>query len=542
MASGDQNVADVLIIGGGASGGVVAKHLTDAGVRVVCLEQGDHVDPSEFAGDKPEWELVSKKRWHPNPNRRDIETDYPTDVRDSDVEPMMYCGVGGSTLLYTAMWMRFLPSDFRVKTLDGVADDWPITYEDLVPYYNILDEELGLAGLAGDPAYPPGQRMIMPPHPIGKVGMKAVKGMDQLGWHWWPGSNTIPTEPYRGRNECVRYGTCSTGCPQRAKSSFDQTHWTFAIKNGAKLITRARVKEITVNDSGLATGAVYIDRNGRERRQKANVVIMCASSIGTPRILLMSESGKFPNGLGNNSSGLLGKNLMMHPFSAVAAYSEEPLESWLGPAGHTIYSLQFYETDKSRGFVRGAKWGITPVAGPFSLRGGQDNDPIINAWDDGIHSVFDQTVGKVFEWGVIAEDLPEEHNRVTLSDELTDSDGLPAPKINYKTSENTRKLLDWHIERVIEAIEASGCTGYTVSNPVRECGWHLSGTARMGTDPERSVVNEFGVSHDVENLLVCDGSVFVTCSGLHPTATITASALRSVDNLLQNRYNQRVPL
>jgi choline dehydrogenase-like flavoprotein len=126
-------VAEVLIIGAGASGSVAAKHLAEAGVDVVCLEQGPKVDNSEFWGDKPEWELMAQKRWHPNPNVRDLENDYPIDTSESDVNPLMYNAVGGSTILYAAHWQRFMPSDFRVKTLDGFADDWPFTYEDLEP-------------------------------------------------------------------------------------------------------------------------------------------------------------------------------------------------------------------------------------------------------------------------------------------------------------------------------------------------------------------------------------------------------------------------
>ena len=125
------DLADVLIIGAGASGSVAAKHLAENGFKVVCLEQGPKVDNGEFFGDKPEWELMSQKRWHPNPNVRDLENDYPINTKESDVNPLMYNAVGGSTILYAAHWQRFMPSDFRVKSLDGVADDWPFTYEDL---------------------------------------------------------------------------------------------------------------------------------------------------------------------------------------------------------------------------------------------------------------------------------------------------------------------------------------------------------------------------------------------------------------------------
>ena len=532
-------VADVLIVGAGASGSVAAKHLAEAGFDVVCLEQGPKVDNSEFWGDKPEWELMSQKRWHPNPNVRDLENDYPVDTSESDVNPLMYNAVGGSTILYAAHWQRFMPSDFRVKTFDGVADDWPFTYEDLEPFYDAMDIEMGVSGLGGDPAYPPGKAPPLPPLPIGKIGMKAAEGMNKLGWHWWPGPNAIPSRPYDGRNQCVRRGTCLTGCADRAKASTDQTHWPSALAHGATLITGARVREITVNAEGLATGATYIDRNGREREQRAEVVIVCCNGVGTPRLLLLSKSAQFPDGL-TNSSGLIGKNLMMHPYAAVTGYFDEPLESWLGPAGQTIQSMQFYETDAARGFVRGAKWQVMPSGGPLGMRAAYGGKPLEEAWGANLHRNTRKVFGRAFEWGIIAEDLPDETNRVVLDAKLCDSDGIPSPKLIYKNSENTKKLIDFHLERAKEATRAAGAVDMSVTPLMRDCGWHLMGTARMGVDPKRSVVDQWGRAHDVPNLYVYDGSVFVTSSGFNPTGTICAIALRSVTHLIAQRRNQKV--
>ncbi len=532
-------VADVLIIGAGASGSVAAKHLAEAGIDVVCLEQGPKVDNSEFWGDKPEWELMAQKRWHPNPNVRDLENDYPVDTSESDVNPLMYNAGGGSTILYAAHWQRFMPSDFRVKTLDGVADDWPFTYEDLEPFYDAMDIEMGVSGLGGDPAYPPGKAPPLPPLPIGKIGMKAAEGMNKLGWHWWPGPNAIPSRPYDGRNQCVRRGTCLTGCADRAKASTDHTHWPAALVHGATLITGARVREITVNAEGLATGAIYIDRNGREREQRAEVVIVCCNGVGTPRLLQLSKSARFPDGL-PNSSGHVGKNLMMHPYAAVTGYFDEPLESWLGPAGQTIQSMQFYETDATRGFVRGAKWQVMPSGGPLGMRAAYGGKPLEEAWGANLHRNTRKVFGRAFEWGIIAEDLPDETNQVVLDAKLCDSDGIPSPKLIYKNSDNTKKLIDFHLERAKEATLAAGAVDMSVTPLMRDCGWHLMGTARMGVDPKRSVVDQWGRAHDVPNLYVYDGSVFVTSSGFNPTGTICAIALRSVKHLIAQRRNQKV--
>ena len=533
------DVADVLIIGAGASGAVAANQLAKAGFKVVCLEQGRKMDASEYRGSSPEWEITSQKQWHPNPNVRDLENDYPCETTHSDVNPLMYNAVGGSTIIYAGHWQRFIPSDFRVKTLDGIAEDWPFTYEELEPFYDEMEIDMGVSGLAGDPAYPTQKAPPLPPMPINKIGRKAAEGMNKLGWHWWPSPNSIPSKPYRGRNACVRRGTCLTGCPERAKASMDLTHWPDATAAGARLVTGARVSRIETNANGLATGAVYIDRSGRERRQRASTVIVCANAVGTARLLLLSASGKFDKGLAN-SSGLVGRYLMMHPYAAVNGLFEESLESWLGPSGQAIHSLQFVESDPSRGFLRGGKWQVMPSGGPLGMRAGYGGKAIEDAWGVNLHKSTKRNFGRSFEWGITAEDLPEVSNRVVLADDMTDSDGIPSPKIVYRNSENTRRLLDFHVARAREAMQASGASQISSTSLMRDCGWHLMGTARMGNNPERSVVDQWGRSHDVPNLYVMDGSVFVTSSASNPTATITAVALRAVKHMIANRRDQEI--
>ena len=532
--------ADVLIIGAGASGSVAAKYLAQDGFAVVCLEQGDWMNASDYPGDKPEWELLAQKPWHPNPNVRGREADYPCETTDSDVNPLMFAAVGGSTILYAAHWCRQAPSDFQVKTLDGIGDDWPFTYEELLPYYEQVELDIGVSGLGGDPAYPPSAPPPNPAHPINKMGRKAAEGMNALGWHWWPAPNAIPTRDYGKLKQCVRYGTCLTGCPEGAKASYDLTHWPAALEHGARLVTGARVKEITTNDQGLATGATYVDRQGREAHQAADVVIVACNGVGTPRLLLLSRSNHFPDGLAN-SSGLVGKRLMMHPYAAIVGLYEEHLDSWIGPSGQTVQSMEFYETDESRGFVRGAKWNVMPTGGPLGMRSGYGGGPVEERWGANLHRNLKEQLGHGFEWGIIVEDLPEQSNYVTLDPEVTDSDGLPAPKIVYRNSENTRKMIEFHLARVQEAHDAAGAFKTIVTPLMRDCGWHLLGTACMGTDPEHSVVDQWGRTHDVPNLYLIDGSVFPTSSGVNPTATISAVALRSVEHIAVQARLQEVP-
>ena len=177
------------------------------------------------------------------PQRPGRNQDYPVNEDDSDISTLMFNAVGGSMIMYAGDWPRLVPSDFRVRTLDAVADDWPVTYSELQPYYERTDVEFGVSGLGGNPAYPPGADPPLPPLPIGQAAMKVARAHDQLGWHWWPGPNAVLSGPYGGRRPCAQWGTCMQGCPEGAKASTDLTHWPQARDGGAELVTGARVAD-----------------------------------------------------------------------------------------------------------------------------------------------------------------------------------------------------------------------------------------------------------------------------------------------------------
>jgi choline dehydrogenase-like flavoprotein len=535
----DREPVDVLIIGAGASGGVVARRLAEAGIGVLCLEQGGWHDRMEYRGAELDWELTARKQWSGSPNIRGLTDDYPVDDADSDISPLMFAGVGGSMLLFAGAWPRLLPSDFRVRTLDGVADDWPIGYAELQPYYERGDRQIGVSGLGGDPAYPPGEDPPLPPLPIGAGGLKVARAHSRLGWHWWPEPNAILSAPYDGRNPCVQRGTCMQGCNEGAKASTDLTHWPVAIAHGARLVTGARVRRLDTNERGLVIGATWLDRDGGEHFQAASTVVLAANGIGTPRLLLLSASPRHPDGLAN-SSGLVGRRLMMHPFASVTGLFDESLESWQGHFGCSIESFEFYETDERRGFVRGAKWGLAPTGGPVNAalpsRAGEQ------VWGEEHHLHVRNRLGRGASWGLFGEDLPDESNQVTLSTSATDSSGLPAPELHYRVSDNSRRLLDFHIAKASESLVEAGAHTVEVDRLMRYSGWHLLGTARMGSDPATSVVDEWNRAHDVPNLYVVDGSCFVTSGGVNPTSTICALALRAADHLVDTRRQQVVPV
>jgi choline dehydrogenase-like flavoprotein len=295
-------IVDVLIIGAGASGAAVAWSLAETRMKILCLEQGDWIKSTEFPSNGRDWEARRYTDFDISPNRRARDTDYPINDDNSPMKIANFNGVGGGTILFTAHYPRMHPSDFRVRTLDGVADDWPIDYWMLESYFADNDRMTGVAGLAGDPAYPPHQP-TMPPVPLGKTGTRYARAMNRLGWHWWPSDIAVATTEYDGRAKCINLGHCTPGCAQGAKASVDISYWPHALRARVELRTRCRVREITTDERGMASGVIYYDAKGVERFQPAEVVILAANGIGTPRLLLNSASACFPTGLAN-SSGL----------------------------------------------------------------------------------------------------------------------------------------------------------------------------------------------------------------------------------------------
>jgi choline dehydrogenase-like flavoprotein len=529
-----EDVVDVLIIGAGASGAALAWSLADTRMRIVCLEQGDWMNPSDYPSTTRDWEIAQGGAYSMNPNVRQLPSDYPINDSESPISVANFNAVGGSTILYAAHFPRLHPSDFRAKTLDGVADDWPISYATLDPWYAENDAQVGVAGLAGDPAYPYHEPPL-PPIPIGLMGNTMAEGFNKLDWHWWPSDTAIITEDYDGREACANLGPCVTGCAKGAKSTPDVTYWPKALRMGVELRTRCRVREILVDENDMATGVIYFDEEGVEREQRAEVVVLACNGVGTPRLLLNSVSNRFPDGLANRS-GLVGKNLMLHPWGYTQGVFPEPLRSHYGPQGACLLSQQFYESDPSRGFIRGYNLQVTRGAGPIhTAQAGMMSGEI--PWGPGHHDAFDATFDRTVSVGVCCEDLPEECNQVTLDNELKDSDGIPAAKLTYRLGENTQAMLAHGLDRSREVLEAAGATKVRGTGPMRAAGWHLLGTARMGKDPEKSVVNEWGRSHDVKNLFVVDGSIFVTSGGVNPTTTIQALALYIADQMKSRLAN-----
>ena len=533
MATEHHDPVDVLVVGAGASGAAVAWATSgDTGLSVVCLERGRWPDPFSYPTTDPQWEIRRQHDFNPNPNVRRWREDYPIDDVDTPIKPILHNGVGGSTVMWSAHFPRFHPSDFRTKTLDGVADDWPITYEDLEPFYDMNDEITGVAGIHGDPANPPRSPRQTPPVPLGKGGELLTAAFDRLGWHWWPSDVATNTRPYGedNRGACNNCGGMELGCQQLAKASTDITYWPKAVRNGVELRTEARVTEVTVDEDGRVSGARYWDRNGTEHFQPARVVVLGCNAIGTARLLLASRSERFPGGLAN-TSGLVGRNLMHHPLVIVVGVFEELLEGWKGPSACTFMSQEFYETDPARGYSRGYTLQALRSHGPAITALGGFGTTV--AWGPDHHDRFDEVFGRTAALCVIAEDLPEEHNRVYVDFDRLVGDGMPTVVLEYTVGENSRRILDDGAEKAKQLLWEAGAVDLMINDLPSQSGFHLMGTARMGDDPATSVVNGWGETHDVENLFVVDGSVFVTSASVNPTSTIQAIALRAAGHIIE---------
>jgi choline dehydrogenase-like flavoprotein len=522
---------DVLVIGAGAGGAAASLRLAEHGLRVVCLEQGDWVDRSQLPKSHQDWEVRGRRYWNPNPGRRRWASDYPvTNLGKDPVDTYFYNAVGGSTIGFGGIYWRLQPSDFKTRTLDGFGVDWPLSYADLAPYYRQNELIIGMSGLAGDPTGL--ERDELPTSPVGMdtLGRIWAHAFHKLGWYWWLQDCAISTRDYgdHGREGCVGRGFCAYGCPSRALATVDVTYWPIALSKGVELRTRCRVREITLDARGRATGALYYDDNGKIQHISAPIVVLSGGGLGTPRTLLMSKSPAFPDGLAN-SSGLVGKNLMVHVQSLITGLFKEITEADHGAWGGTVCSRQFYETDPKRGFLRG-----------FTLGGHRGWSTLNTAlqlapWGADHHQAMQKHLNHEGAVYMLGDDEPELTNFVELDWRNLDDFGLPGLRTHYTLSENSRRLGEEGIKRAREVCEAAGAVSIRDSGLSPVFGWHLMGTARMGADRRDAVIDADHRSYDVPNLFIIDASSMPTSASVNPTHTIQAMSLRAADRIFALR-------
>lgn len=517
--------ADVVVIGSGAGGAVVAKELAEAGLSVVVIEAGRRYVPlADYLTDRMDFETGARDVFHPADERRDV---YTTPGRESFSYSRVK-GVGGSTLHYAGMSPRLHETDFTTRSIDGVGEDWPISYADLEPYYTRVEYELGVSGADGaNPFEPPrSQPYPTPPHPLNLASKTIQKGADRLGLHLVREPLALPSKDWQGRPACVGAGTCAMGCLISAKSGMDVTYIRKAEATGRMEIrTESMAREIELDGDGRAQAVVYIDREGREQRAFGRAVVVAGNAVETPRLLLMSTSSRFPDGLAN-SSGLVGHNFMEHLAVFAFGLFDHRIDPWRGtPSGGIIQDN--YATDPGNGFARG--WTTLVTANshwPYTVASR------IPGWGAEHKDRVQRMFGHYASLATIGEQLPDPRNRVTLDPVQRDVYGLPAPCLTNQARENDLAMISRMSASHEALLEASGATETWGNQHYPGMSSHYLGTCRMGHDPQRSVVDAWGRTHDVSNLFIADSSVFVTAGAVNPALTVSALALRTSEAIV----------
>ncbi len=508
----DTDVVDYCVVGVGSAGGVLLQRLAKAGFKVVGLEAGPFWDTER------DW--VSDEKGSHKLYWNDLRITGGADPLSLG-ENNSGKGVGGGSVHWAAFAPRFHPSDFRVYTEDGLGADWPISYEDLHPYYELLEREIPVAGPAyfpwGHPhGYPYG------PHPLGAIGDVLVRGCTKLGIGVCAGGPVAILSGSRGnRPHCIYRGFCIQGCKVGAKASTLITHVPEALEHGAEVRERSMVSRISVQGRRRVNGVFYFDEDGKEHFQRAKAVIVSGYAIETPRLLLNSACAGHENGLAN-SSDTVGRYLMAQAGNVILGRFADLIRMYKAPPAHAM-SEEFYETDPKRGFARG--FAIQTV-GPLPIAFAKQMMAAKGAWGWGMRRVL-MDYNHWAALGVLGEILPWADNRVQLAEERDQFD-IPVAKVTFDLHENDKKLIEFGKQKVMDVMRAAGA-----EEVVQEARYaHLVGASRMGSDPGASVVDKYGRTHDVANLFVCDGSVLPTQGSANPGLTIQALAARTADYLI----------
>jgi choline dehydrogenase-like flavoprotein len=512
---GSNDPVDVVVVGVGACGGLMLKELAEAGLNVVGLDAGPRYDPKiDFENDEAE---MLKLLWS---GERASSGDNP-------ISPWSGTGVGGGTLVWCGVTPRFHPDDFRTKTVDGVGVDWPLTYDDLEPYYLRVEQDFGVAGEVGESPIegPRSGPFPMPGLPFSYQAQVLAEGVEKLGGNPMHGPLAIASVPYMDREACINCGFCMQGCRSSAKSTTLITHVPKAEAHGARVISEAFVFRIEYDArNNRASGVRYFDADGKEHQIKARAVVVAAHAIETPRLLLLSANSTFPDGLAN-SSGLVGKNFMAHPTVTVTGFFNDPINAFKGPAMGNLLSQDWYlnNGDSARDFARGYTLESF-VPGPFFYASNY-----WNMWGAELKEII-QHYAYSAGWWACGEGLPDNDNTVTLHPEVKDANGLPVAHLHHRWAENDLKLIEHGGRKAKETLEAAGAWKVKIG-PVSSA--HPMGTVRIGRDQDSSVLNPYCQSHDIPNLFVTDTGVFPTGGGSNITLTAMAITLRASEHLIE---------
>jgi choline dehydrogenase-like flavoprotein len=536
---------DFVVIGSGAAGGIMAKQLAQAGFSVVVLEQGGwgkYGRDSEY--NKDEWlnrNLAVEDRLLSDPTRQ-RNTFRRNDKEKAVPGTHSYgCVVGGGTVTYGGSSWRHLPYEFNELTSDptipsgtGMAD-WPVTYQELEPYYVQAEWDMGISGVRVNSPFvaPMSKDYPVPPVPLKSSGALFNTAAAKLGLTVVPGPLAIITRPYMGRAACVNCGICSGyGCHVKARSSTAVTVLPVAQKTGrCEIRANSYVREISVDANGRVNGVIYFDGKKQEIQQRAKAVVLSANASESARLLLLSKSPKFPNGLANGN-GIVGKYLMLGGGASASALFEHPLNEYKGViSGAGI--VDYVPSDPKRGFYGGGRLTARGYETPLGL-GLNGLSPDAPRWGAGYKKALIDEANRKMTITCFVTQLPLATNYVDLDPEAKDEWGLPAMRITSTSHPDDIKNMEFFRQKSLEVLQAAGATKVWAS-PVNDSrgGAHNRGTCRMGNDPKTSVVDKFHRAHEVPNLFVVDGSNLVTGGRNHPTMTIQALAYRAAEHLIK---------
>ena len=530
---------DVCVVGSGIAGSMIAHSLAARGHSVVVLEAGPRLDATD-RDDRMEKALRPEHSpseiWE---GGRDEARDRYTQSVPGNVGVRLnrnrLKAVGGTTLHWAAHTPRMHEKDFRMQSRYGLAADWPISYHDLHPYYTRAEAEMGVAGGGDNPFVPREQPPPMPAHPPSKTDVLYGEACADLGIRMHSNPLAINSRGYDGRTNCLGFSTCSPVCPSGAKYTGD-IHVRKAEAEGARIVDEVPVQRLEHDPTGSSvTEAVYVTPDGETHRQRARQFVLACGGIETPRLLLLSRSSQYPDGLAN-TIGLVGRHLHFECKVAVHATLDRPTND--APIGFlTAVSEEFYDHESPRPGSFRLMFRNQDPQSPLAvaLRGQSPlTEPFQGAlWGDELLDRIDHaSENRKLRIDAQIELLPHEENVVRLDETETDSYGNPVPHVSVDIGPHVVETGRRAIEVIRSIFAEMGATVTEVGDPAdQKLQYHHKGTTRMGTDPASSVVDSRLRTHDLNNLWVASSSVFTTGGAVNPTLTIAALALKAADHV-----------
>ena len=508
----DSSERVVVVIGSGAGGGTIAHELTAKGLKVVVLEAGPYLTQDDWMND--EWPAFSQMAWLDNRTTSGswrVSTDFP------NLPTWIVKAVGGTTTHWAGATPRFMAHEFRARSTYGAIEgtnllDWPISLDDLAPWYDRAELALGSSHRHG-----------RPPMAANNNYKVFANGAEKAGFRFYAtGPYGTNSEPYDGRPGTVQDGFNFQGDKQGSKWSTLVREIPRALATGhLELRAQCQAVRITHDAAGHVDAVEYVDADGAMHKQAARIVCVAGNSIETPRLLLMSASAEHPDGLAN-SSGQVGRNYMRHLTGSAYARFDQPVHMYRGETMAGIIADEA-KHDPSRGFA-GGYYLETLSLGPAFLASFVEP----GTWGRGFTELMDAYENTAGMW-IVGEDMPQQSNRVTLSADVKDELGLPVPHVNYDDHANDLAMRAHGYGSADRIYGAVGAIGVHHTPPYPST--HNLGTCRMSADPADGVLNEWGQAHDVANLFVSDGSAMTTGAAANPTLTIVALAMRQADHI-----------